>query len=56
MTQHDDGKPSQAEGEDPDEQPDVEVKPAKGHPSQAEGEDPDADPASKAQDPGEAPA
>jgi len=35
------GKPSQAEGEDPDSSADATVEPADGHPSQAEGEDPD---------------
>jgi hypothetical protein len=37
------GKPSQAEGEDPDRPEEHEVLPAEGHPSQAEGEDPDDD-------------
>jgi len=36
------GKPSQAEGEDPDREETAEPQPADGHPSQAEGEDPDA--------------
>lgn len=35
------GKPSQAEGEDPDRSAASEPLPADGHPSQAEGEDPD---------------
>jgi len=35
------GKPSQAEGEDPDRPDDADVQPADGKPSQAEGEDPD---------------
>jgi hypothetical protein len=34
------GKPSQAEGEDPDRTPDAEAPSPEGHPSQAEGEDP----------------
>lgn len=33
------GKPSQAEGEDPDRSDQEEPLPAEGHPSQAEGED-----------------
>lgn len=37
------GKPSQAEGEDPDRPPEDTPLPAEGHPSQAEGEDPDAE-------------
>ena len=37
------GKPSQAEGEDPDRDAQPAPEPAEGHPSQAEGEDPDAD-------------
>ena len=39
---HDDplrGKPSQAEGEDPDRAQDARVQPAEGHPSPAEGGD-----------------
>ncbi|MCR2764266.1 hypothetical protein NQ152_12200 [Microbacterium sp. zg.B48] len=35
------GKPSQAEGEDPDRPDEHDPLPADGHPSQAEGEDPD---------------
>lgn len=35
------GKPSQAEGEDPDRPNTGDVEEADGHPSQAEGEDPD---------------
>ena len=35
------GKPSQAEGEDPDRAAQDAPLPAEGHPSQAEGEDPD---------------
>ncbi|MCP2637637.1 hypothetical protein K0817_013845 [Microbacterium sp. HD4P20] len=35
------GKPSQAEGEDPDRTEDHTPLPAEGHPSQAEGDDPD---------------
>lgn len=35
------GKPSQAEGEDPNGSTAQEPLPAEGHPSQAEGEDPD---------------
>jgi len=35
------GKPSQAEGEDPDRPAEHTPLPAEGHPSQAEGEDPD---------------
>jgi hypothetical protein len=35
------GKPSQAEGEDPDRPAQEAPQPAEGHPSQAEGEDPD---------------
>ncbi|WP_164861555.1 hypothetical protein [Microbacterium sp. CPCC 204701] len=37
------GKPSQAEGEDPDRMPEQPEQTATGHPSQAEGEDPDKD-------------
>ena len=35
------GKPSQAEGEDPDRPAEESPQPAEGHPSQAEGEDAD---------------
>lgn len=35
------GKPTQAEGEDPDRMPVEQAETATGHPSQAEGEDPD---------------
>jgi hypothetical protein len=35
------GKPSQAEGEDPDRPAEGDVQPQGGKPSQAEGEDPD---------------
>ena len=38
------GKPSQAEGEDPDRMREPQEQTPTGHPSQAEGEDPDKDP------------
>ena len=38
------GKPSQAEGEDPDRMPEPQQQTPTGHPSQAEGEEPDKSP------------
>lgn len=40
-TEPEEGRPSQAEGEDPAHPGESEVLPATGEPSQAEGEDPD---------------
>lgn len=41
MTDQQPGKPSQAEGEDPERPNEGDVQPTGGKPSQAEGEDPD---------------